>query len=308
MSKYYSEYGQMLRQRFGGRVQKISIDTGAICPNRDGTLATGGCIYCTNASFVPDYAQRAGADVVRQLEDGKRFFAHKYPDMRYLAYFQANTSTHAEASRFRAQVEAAMTVPDVAGVVVGTRPDCMPQDVLRFLADINANRMPVMVEYGAESTHNDTLLLINRCHTWQQTVDAVQRTAEAGIDCGLHLIMGLPGEDRTRMMESVQRINALPVHSVKFHQLQILRNTRLARLWQEGSIQVTPFELDDYVSLCADIVDALRPDIVIDRFTSQSPPHMLLAPRWDIKNYQFTALLQRELDRRHASDKAAEAE
>lgn len=293
MNPFYKEYSEYLAGRFEGKVQKLTIDTGAICPNRDGTLGRGGCVYCSNAAFSPMAGM--GGSVSEQLARGKEFFARKYPDMRYLAYFQSHTSTHAGIGTFLRQLEEAMGFDAVVGIIVGTRPDCMPDSLLAELSRINGCVMPVMVEYGMESAHNDTLIRINRCHTHESTVDAVRRTAAAGMDCGVHLIFGLPGEDEAMMLDSVLAVNSLPVSFVKFHQLQVVRGTKLAADFAAGTGSVVPFALEEYLELCCKVVATLRPDIAIDRFTAQSPQDMLIAPQWGLKNHEFTARLHRRL-------------
>lgn len=293
MNPYYREYGDMLTARFGTKVQKISVSTDARCPNRDGTKGTGGCIYCNNKAFTPPYAS-AGTDIDTQLEHGIAFFSHKYPRMRYLAYFQSYTSTHADHDTIMQTYTRAAAHPGVVGLVIGTRPDCMPPALLERLARLN-RRTPVMVEYGAETSHDTTLRAINRCHTWADTTDAVMRTAAAGIDTGLHLIAGLPGETDDMILDTIRLVNTLPVTSVKFHQLQIVRGTPLARMVQEGTITVSPYTLNDYIDLCIRIIHTLRSDIAIDRFTSQTPPALLIAPQWGLKNHEFTHLLHRAL-------------
>lgn len=307
MDGLYRDYGQYLAERFEGKVQKISINAGNSCPNRDGTIGRGGCLYCNNAAFVPGYVE-ASEPVARQLAKGIAFFARKYPTMRYLAYFQANTSTNTSAERFIRQAEEATRVDGVAGIVVGTRPDCVSDALLDRLAAINDASMPVIMEYGAESSHDTTLSLINRGHRWSDTVRAVQATAQRGMDAGLHLIMGLPGEDEAMMMQTIDRVDALPVSSVKLHQLQIIDGTALARLYarqQSGEAidfpPITVFDLDEYVDLCVRIVRRLRPDIAIDRFVSSSPASMLVAPRWGLKNHEFTALVRARLAKEDAT-------
>ena len=204
-------------------MQKLTVDAGFSCPNRDGTLSTGGCIYCNNSSFTPVRAD--GSSVAVQIARSKDFFARKYPDMRYLAYFQAYTGTHAPADTLMRLYSEALDQPGVDGIIIGTRPDCMPQPLLERLARLRESCF-VMVEYGAETSHNTTLDIINRCHTWEQTCDAVRRTADAGIETGLHFINGLPGESTAMMMHTVEAINTLPVDVVKFHQMQVI-NTLL---------------------------------------------------------------------------------
>lgn len=272
-------------------MQKLSVNAGFTCPNRDGSVGRGGCTYCNNASFSPAYC-RGHRDVARQLEEGKRFFGRKYPDMRYLAYFQSYTSTHTDdIDGLAAMYEEACSVEGVDGVIIGTRPDCMPDALLERL-----RRLPwAMVEYGAESSHDETLCRVNRCHTWADTADAVRRTHQAGIPVGLHLINGLPGESEEMMLATVDEVNRLPVDVVKFHQLQLIRGTRMAEDVERGLYDIPRFTPESYADLCARLVRRLRPDIAIERFVSQSPPELLIYPRWGLKNYQFTRLVEKRL-------------
>lgn len=301
MDGLYKDYSQYLAGRFTGKVQKISINAGNSCPNRDGTIGRGGCLYCNNAAFVPGYVE-ASEPVADQLRKGMAFFARKYPEMRYLAYFQANTSTNASADDFLEQVREAIGVEGVAGIVIGTRPDCISDVLLDRLAAINKDVMPVIMEYGAESSHDATLSLINRGHRWSDVVKAAEATAECGMDVGVHLIMGLPGETEEMMMETIGRVNALPVSSIKLHQLQVIRGTALARLYdrqQRGEETAFPlitlFGKEEYAGLCVRIVRRLRADIAIDRFVSSAPASLLVAPCWGIKNHEFTALVRARL-------------
>lgn len=293
MAKPYRDFSDFLATHFAGKIQKISINAGFSCPNRDGTLGTGGCTYCNNQTFNPSYCAPS-LTVTEQLEEGKRFFARKYPSMRYLAYFQAYTSTHGDIERLKSLYEEALAVDGVVGLIIGTRPDCMPDELLDYLESLAA-RCFVLVEYGAESSHDSTLELINRCHTWGQTVEAVNRTATRGIHVGLHMIMGLPGESLEMMLSSVDALSALPIDTVKFHQLQIIRGTRLARDIEMGLYDVPRMSVEEYIDLCAMIVQRINPSIAIERFTSQSPEELLIYPKWGLKNYQFVNLLHRRL-------------
>jgi radical SAM protein (TIGR01212 family) len=293
MTPYYKDYSDYLAEIFDGKVQKLSIDADFGCPNRDGTIGTGGCTYCNNRTFSPDFAKRK-LDVSGQLAAGKKFFARKYPSMRYLAYFQSYTNTYDSPERLMQLYREALAVDDVVGLIIGTRPDCMPDELLEGLKELNTTQ-PVFIEYGAESSHNRTLELINRCHTWEQTIDAVKRTADAGLHVGLHLIMGLPGETTEMMLETIDRINELPVQTIKLHQLQIIRGTKLARDIADGLYSVTDFTVEQYIDLCCEVIHRLRKDIAIERFVSQSPANMLISPRWGLKNYQFTNLLHNKL-------------
>lgn len=214
--------------------------------------------------------------------------------MRYLAYFQAYTNTHGDIEHLRSLYEEALGVSGVEGIIIGTRPDCMPDALLDYLEKL-AKRTFVLVEYGAESSHDVTLQCINRCHTWAQTVDAVTRTAPRGIHVGLHMILGLPGESVEMMLDSVDALSALPIATVKFHQLQLIRDTRLARDVESGLYDIPRMTVVEYIDLCARIVRRINPAIAIERFTSQSPEELLIYPKWGLKNYQFVNLLNARL-------------
>ncbi len=292
--KAYRDFSDFLKEHFDVKVQKITVNAGFTCPNRDGTKGRGGCTYCNNQSFNPEYC-RPALSVREQLERGKEFFARKYPQMKYLAYFQAYTNTHSDdIDRLMRLYEEALETPDVVGLIIGTRPDCMPQELLDRIVGLGKW---VMVEYGAESACDRTLEMVNRCHTWADTADAVRRTHAVGIPCGLHLIMGLPGEDEDVMLATIDRVNELPVDTVKIHQLQLVRGTRMARDVESGLYDIPRFTAEEYVGLCVRILQRLRKDIAVERFVSQSPSELLIYPRWGLKNYQFTNLLNRLLTR-----------
>jgi radical SAM protein (TIGR01212 family) len=268
-------------------VQKISIDAGFTCPNRDGRISTGGCIYCDNRTFNPSYCQRRHS-VTQQLEEGKRFFAHKYPDMKYLAYFQAFTNTYAPLSQLKALYEEALQVDDIVGIVIGTRPDCVSDELLDYLAELN-QRTFMLVEYGIESANNDTLLRINRGHSFEQSQEAIQRTHQRGLLTGAHIILGLPGEDAAESLRQASIISSLPIDILKIHQMQIIRGTRLAEEFAANPFHI--YTVDEYIQLIAEYIQRLRPDLILERFVSQSPKELLIAPHWGLKNYEFTNLL-----------------
>ncbi len=293
--KLYYDFGQFLNRHFDFKVQKIAINAGFTCPNRDGSKGTGGCTYCNNQTFNPEYC-KPQLTISQQLEKGKTFFGRKYPEMKYLAYFQAYTNTYDELSRLRAMYEEALSVDGVAGIIIGTRPDCMPDELLDYLADL-AKRTFVLIEYGAESASDATLRLINRGHTWQDTADAVRRTAARGLLCGLHLILGLPGESEDDMLHTIDCVNELPISTLKLHQLQLIRGTRLARQVADGELTVAQWTADEYIDLCIRIIRRLRKDIALERFVSQSPEELLISPRWGLKNYEFTNKLNAALRR-----------
>lgn len=296
MGKYYREYSDYLAERFDRKMQKLTVNAGFTCPNRDGTKGWGGCTYCNNQAFNPTFAER-GDSITEQLTKAKAFFARKYPDMHYLAYFQAYTNTHSSSiSRLMDMYHEALAVENVDGLIIGTRPDCVSDELLEKLAELNTFPGRVVIEYGAESSFDETLERINRCHTWAETVDATQKTVAKGIDVGLHFILGLPGETEEMMLETVRRLSALPISTVKFHQLQVIRGTRLAKDVQQGLYDVKTFTVDEYIALCCKIVRCINPQIAIERFTSQSPDELLISPRWGLKNYEFVHRLNRALD------------
>ena len=295
MGKYYREYSDYLAERFDRKMQKLTVNAGFTCPNRDGTKGWGGCTYCNNQAFNPTFAER-GDSITEQLTKAKAFFARKYPNMHYLAYFQAYTNTHSSSiSRLMDMYHEALAVENVDGLIIGTRPDCVSDELLEKLAELNTFPGRVVIEYGAESSFDETLERINRCHTWTETVEATQKTVAKGIDVGLHFILGLPGETEEMMLETVRRLSALPVSTVKFHQLQVIRGTRLAKDVQQGLYDVKTFTVDEYIALCCKIVRCINPQIAIERFTSQSPDELLISPRWGLKNYEFVHRLNKKL-------------
>lgn len=290
----YNDFPTFLKRLFTGKVQKISINAGFTCPNRDGTVGYGGCTYCNNQTFNPEYC-RTEKSVSVQLEEGKRFFAHKYPEMKYLAYFQAYTNTYGELEILKRKYEEALAVDDVVGLVIGTRPDCMSDTLLDYLETL-AQRTFVLVEYGIESTLDRTLHRINRGHTWQTAVDAVERTAARGLPVGGHVILGLPGESREDILGQAADISRLPLDTLKLHQLQLIRGTRMAREYEERPEDFHLFnDVDEYIALVVDYIQRLRPDLVLERFVSQSPKELLLAPDWGLKNYEFNHRLQKRM-------------
>ena len=289
----YCDYGDFLRRYFDCKVQKIAIDAGFACPNRDGTKGVGGCIYCNNQSFNPAYCQTK-ISVAEQIARGKEFFARKYPEMKYLAYFQAYTNTYAQLSTLKELYEEALRQSDVLGIIIATRPDCMPDELLAYLSELSKTHF-VMVEYGVETSHDATLKLINRGHTWADVEDAVTRTAEAGVLCGAHLILGLPGEDMEHFIATAKRISALPLHTVKMHQLQVIRGTRLAKMWTDGEVVLKDWSADEYIDVCIEVLKHLRSDLAVERFVSQSPADLLICPRWGLKNYEFTNRLNNKI-------------
>lgn len=289
----YTDFGSYLRGRLPYKVQKISLNAGFTCPNRNGEKGWGGCTYCNNQTFNPAYCWTEKT-VTEQLEEGKRFFNRKYPEMKYLAYFQAYTNTYGEVAELLEKYEEALEVPDIVGVVIGTRPDCMSQDLLDKLAELN-KRTFLLVEYGIESANDDTLQRINRGHTFAETVDAVRRTAEVGIHTGGHVILGLPGEEHDELICQADTLSRLPLTTLKIHQLQLIRGTRMAHEFDMHPEDFHLYGVDEYIDLVIDYIEHLRRDLVLERFVSQSPKELLIAPDWGLKNYEFTERMKRRM-------------
>lgn len=294
--KRYREFGDFLRERFPFKAQKIAINAGFTCPNRDGSKGRGGCTYCNNQTFNPSYCQ-TDKSVTDQLAEGVRFFSRKYPEMRYLAYFQAYTSTYGEQERLERLYEEALGYPGVVGLVIGTRPDCMPDSLLDYLARLS-EQVLVLVEYGVESTLDRTLRRINRGHDFAEAEEAIRRTAARGIAVGAHLILGLPGESRDEILGHADRLSELPLTTLKLHQLQLIRHTRMALEFERQPEDFHLFTVDEYIDLVIDFIERLDPAIALERFVSQSPKELLIAPDWGLKNYEFTARVNRRLAER----------
>lgn len=292
----YTDFGTYLREQLPIKVQKISINAGFTCPNRNGDKGWGGCTYCNNQTFNPAYC-KTERTVTEQLEEGKRFFARKYPDMKYLAYFQAYTNTYGDVKTVIGKYEEALAVNDIVGIVIGTRPDCMPNELLEYLKELN-RRTFLMVEYGIESVNDATLARINRRHTYAETIDAVERTAKAGIRTGGHVILGLPGEEHDELMRQAAVLSELPLTTLKLHQLQLIRGTRMAHEYEQSPKDFHLYTADEYIDLVIDYVEHLRPDLVLERFVSQSPKELLIAPDWGLKNYEITERIKKRMRER----------
>jgi radical SAM protein (TIGR01212 family) len=292
-TKPYKDFGYFLQSIFPFKVQKISINAGFTCPNRDGTKGLGGCTYCNNQTFSPQYAD-THKSVGQQMEEGIRFFSHKYPEMKYIAYFQAYTNTYDSIENVLKKYHEALNHPDVVGLIIGTRPDCMPDELLDELEKI-ARKYFLLIEYGIESTNNETLKRINRGHSYEEAVDAIHRTHQRGIFCGAHLILGLPGESREMILSHADRISRLPLTTVKLHQLQLIKGTRMAQEYLEHPEDFHLYTVDEYIDLCIDFLQGLNPDFIIDRFVSQSPAELLLIPGWGLKNYEFVKRLNKRM-------------
>ena len=294
----YNEFGPWMKNLLGMKVQKISINAGFTCPNRDGSVGVGGCTYCNNQTFNPEYC-RTEKSVAQQLEEGKRFFARKYPEMKYMAYFQAYTNTYSELDDLKRKYEDALGVDGVVGLVIGTRPDCVPDNLLDYLAELN-RQVCVIVEYGIESVYDKTLERINRGHDYACVVDAVNRTSERGLITGGHVILGLPGESRDDILKCADVLSELPLTTLKLHQLQLIKGTRMAEEYFATPEGFHLFGADEYVDLVIDYVERLRPEIVLERFVSQSPSSLLAMPGWGLKNFEFVEKVRHRMEERNA--------
>lgn len=279
----YNDYGAWMRRQFPFRVQKISIDAGFSCPNRDGHISHGGCTFCDNRTFNPSYCQPSKS-ITEQITEGKEFFRHKYPDMKYLAYFQAFSNTYATLDTLQRRYEEALSAEDVVGIVIGTRPDCVSDEILNYLESLNQQTF-MIVEYGIESVSDDTLRRVNRGHNFECSRRAIIETHNRGILTGAHIILGLLGESAEDNVRQADIISALPIDILKLHQLQIIRGTQLAAEYERQPFNL--YTADEYIDLCRRYIERLRPDMVLERFVSQSPKELLVAPKWGLKNYEF---------------------
>lgn len=287
----YNDFGNWIRHRFPYRVQKISIDGGFSCPNRDGKISIGGCSFCDNRTFSPSYCN-SRKSITQQLEEGKAFFARKYPDMKYLAYFQAFSGTYASIETLKHRYEEALSIQDVVGIVIGTRPDCIPDPVLNYLQELNQHHF-IMVEFGIESTNDVILKHINRGHDFTCSREAISKTHERGIMTGGHIIIGLPGEETSDIVQQAKIISATDLDVLKIHQLQIIRGTRLAYEYAQKPFHL--YTVEEYIDVLVNYIGHLRPTLILERFVSQSPAEMLVAPKWGLKNHEFTAKLVKRM-------------
>ena len=259
----YNDFSSFMSKRFSGRIQKISVNAGFTCPNRDGFVGVGGCSYCDNRAFNPLYCENS-LSVEQQIKKGIGFFSRKYSEMRYLVYFQAFTNTYAELCRLKQLYESALSVSDVVGIVISTRPDCMPDNLLDYLQELSV-RCFLLVEYGVESVNDRTLCEINRCHTFAQAKETIIRTASRGIMTGAHFIIGLPGEGKDDFMAQAEAASKLPLTTLKLHQLQIIKKTRMAKEYADHPEKFIQFSAEEYLSIVADYLERLNPEIVVDR-------------------------------------------
>lgn len=299
-SRRFNSYSNYFRRHFGGRMQKVTIDAGFTCPNRDGSLSSGGCTFCNNDAFSPSYTHR-NMSVTRQIDEGIAFHAARYAKTQgYIAYFQSYSNTYKPLDQLKAIYDEALNHPAIQGIVVGTRPDCVDAAKLDYFATL-AREHYVIIEYGVESVYDSTLLSINRHHDFEAARHAIEMTAERGIHTGAHFIIGLPDETTDMLVQQADIINTLPLDTVKFHQLQIFRDTAMARHYGEQPEAYRLFALDEYIDLFIDLLERLRPDLVIERFAGEAPPrfHTIPSPWGSVRNERLLQLLEKRLAERN---------
>lgn len=294
-NRRFNAYSNYFKSLFGERVQKLSIDAGFTCPNRDGSKGRGGCTYCNNDAFNPSYCNPSKS-VEQQIREGMEFHAWRYKKPgKYLAYFQPYSNTYAPLDELKKIYDQALQFPNIAGLVIGTRPDCIDDEKLAYFSHL-AKTHYVIIEYGIESCYDSTLERINRGHTFQESADAIRRTAAAGIKTGAHLIFGLPGESREEMMAEAKILSGLPLNNIKFHQLQIIRGTKMEKQYKEDPETFKFFELEEYISFIVDFIERLNPAFIIERFAGEVPPRFQAGPGWGlVRNEKIVEMVEAEL-------------
>jgi uncharacterized protein len=292
----FNSYTEYFRKYFGERVQKVTIDAGFTCPNRDGSKGVGGCAYCNNDGFNPSYCM-ASKSVELQIGEGIEFHAKRYRKAsKFLAYFQAFSNTYAPLSVLKEKYEEALRFPGIIGLVIGTRPDCIDAEKLDYLQELS-EKYYVIIEYGIESCYNRTLEKINRGHSFEDGVWAIEETARRGIKTGAHFILGLPGESHDEMISQIKLINKLPLNNIKFHQLQILKNTPMALDYERHPDNYRFFEMEEYIGFFIKIIEQLNPSFVVERFAAEVPPWYLAGPGWGlVRNFTLLQMFEKKLE------------
>lgn len=287
----YKDFSSWIKEIFPYKVQKISVDAGFTCPNRNGRVGTGGCTFCDNTTFSPAYCN-GSKSVSEQMAEGKAFFARKYPQMKYLAYFQSYSNTYAPLEKLKVLYEEALRDEDVVGLVIGTRPDCVSETLLDYLQELTKGKF-VLMEYGVESVSDETLKRVNRGHDFNCALKAIEETAKRGIHIGAHIILGLPGDDDETTIAGIRKMHEAGMTLLKLHQLQIIRGTRMAEEYDKAPFPL--YSAQEYIDTICKYIGTLPQTIVYDRFVSQSPAEKVIAPRWGVKNHEFTDLLKNSL-------------
>jgi uncharacterized protein len=297
-NRRFNAYSNYIKASYGGRIQKVTIDAGFTCPNRDGSIGTGGCSFCNNNAFNPSYCQPRKS-VHQQIEEGIEFHKTRYRrSSGYIAYFQAYSNTYASLSKLKEIYEPALRHVEIQGISIGTRPDCMDEVKLEYFAEL-AEQTQLTIEYGIESVYDETLKRVNRGHGFEKTKWAIEESATRGIKCGGHLIIGLPGESREQILEEAAILSALPLHSIKFHQLQLVKGTQLEKEYAMNPDGFHFFDLDEYIDLIIDFVELLNPKIIIERFAGEATPDFNLTPKlWGLRYDQALNLIEKRMQER----------
>jgi radical SAM protein (TIGR01212 family) len=283
-NRRFNSYAEYLKKEFGGRVQKLSIDAGFTCPNRDGAKGEGGCTFCDNDAFNPSYCNPVKS-ITQQIKEGIEFHKVRYRRARrYLAYFQAYSNTYAPLEKLEKLYDEALAFPEVSGLVIGTRPDCIDQEKLDYFDHLSKTHY-IILEYGIESCYNQTLERINRGHTLEDSIEALEMTAAKGIRTGVHMIFGLPGESKTDMLEQAGMLSSLPIDTIKFHQLQIIKGTMMAKEFRKKPEDFIRFSLEAYIDFIISFIENLNPNFVIERFAGEVPPRYLAISSWKLIRY-----------------------
>jgi len=295
-NRRFFSFTDYCKKKYGSRIQKVSVNAGFTCPNRDGSKGTGGCSFCNNQGFSPSYCHD-DYDIDEQIEKGLSFIRKRYKKAKlFIAYFQSYSNTYDTLPILRQRYHQALAHPFVSGISVGTRPDCIDEEKLDFLGELSEKYI-VNVEYGVESCYEDTLLRINRGHTFKDSVRAIEQTASRGIHTGIHMIIGLPGETKEQILQQSEIISTLPVNSVKFHQLQIVSETAMAKDYYNNPGQFHFFEPAEYANLMAEFIARLRPDISIERLAGEVPPGYNLRTSWKgIRSDEMIRLIEQQLE------------
>jgi uncharacterized protein len=280
-NRRFNSYATYCIKTFGTRLQKLSIDAGFTCPNRDGTLGSGGCTFCLNEGFNPSYCSPEKS-ITQQINEGIEFHRTRYSRaVKYLAYFQPYSNTYASLEKLKSAYSEALSHPQSSGLSIGTRPDCVSDEMLDYFKELSAQHF-ISIEYGIESCYNKTLKRVNRGHTFEQAKEMVNKTAAHGIHTGAHFMFGLPGESDKEMLDEAAIISELPLTSVKFHQLQILKGTEMEKEYLQNPEQFKLFSLEEYIDFMIHFLEQLRPSLLIERMTAEVPPRFLAGPGWGL--------------------------
>jgi len=275
----YNSYSRRIREKYGGRIQKVSVNAGFTCPNRDGSKGYGGCIYCNNESFTPSYCV-GDHDIFSQIEQGITFLKRRYKKIsHFVAYFQPYSNTYASLDVLEKYYQIALGHPGIDGLAISTRPDCVDEKILDYLKNLAEDHL-IFLEYGIESCDDTTLVKINRGHTYEETVQTIYKTAERGLSCTGHIIFGLPGETKEKMLIQAELLSRLPLSALKFHQLQIIKNTPLADLYLNDPGLFHLFSLNEYITFIINFLERLNPQIAVERLSGEAPPRHRITPGW----------------------------